>query len=376
MKPELTLHGRTLTLQRYPVRQNETLQAWDAADEYLINTVEAAPQDLDPARPILILNDGFGALSCWFAQHGNVTLVTDSFIAKQACLANLQDNALPAVNVIDDLSALPSNPQLVLIKLPKNNRLLTWQLHRLCQALPADCTVIAAAKAKDIHSSTLKLFEKHLGETKTSLAVKKARLIFCQPNADLAKPLPEPLQWTVPEHGISLLNHANVFSGESLDIGARLLLEHIPVRPDLQDIIDLGCGNGVIGIKAAQLNPQANVLCVDESFMAVASCLQNACANLANPAQLRAVANNCLDDMPAHSADLVLCNPPFHQQNTITDHIAWQMFCDAKQTLRPKGQLVVIGNRHLGYGEKLKRLFGNVTVIAQNNKFVIYQADK
>ena len=110
--------------------------------------------------------------------------------------------------------------------------------------------------------------------------------------------------------------------------------------------------------------------------MAAASARMNAEANLDNPSQLEAKVNNCLDGFPAQSADLVLCNPPFHQQAAITDHIAWQMFCDAKHALRSNGKLVVIGNRHLGYGGKLKRLFGNVTVIAQNNKFVVYQSDK
>lgn len=40
MKTELNLHGRSLTLHRFPKRSNETLQAWDAGDEYLINHVE------------------------------------------------------------------------------------------------------------------------------------------------------------------------------------------------------------------------------------------------------------------------------------------------------------------------------------------------
>ncbi|MGR5064350.1 methyltransferase [Photobacterium sp. DNB22_13_2] len=376
MKPELTLHERTLILQRYPARNNDTLQAWDAADEYLINHVKEADITLDPARPILILNDSFGALSCWFANDGKVTTVTDSFISAQGCMANLTENQLPESNIIDCLTDMPENPQLVLMKLPKNNRLLVWQLQQLCQLLPANCTVIAAAKTRDIHSSTLKLFEKHLGETKTSLAVKKARLIFCQSNPELTQPLPAPQQWDVPEHKITLANHANVFSSDSLDIGARLLLEHIPSGNQYQDIVDLGCGNGVIGIKAARLNPQANVVCVDESYMAAASARMNAEANLDNPSQLTATVNNCLDNFPVQSADLVLCNPPFHQQAAITDHIAWQMFCDAKHVLRGSGKLIVIGNRHLGYGGKLKRLFGNVTVIAQNNKFVVYQSDK
>ncbi|OLQ75952.1 50S rRNA methyltransferase [Photobacterium proteolyticum] len=374
MKPELTLHERTLTLKRYPVRKNETLQAWDAADEYLINhTQEMA---LDPQRPILIMNDSFGALSCWFTHKGCVTSVTDSFIARQGCLANLDANQLPHVNIVDCLAELPENPQLVLIKLPKNNRLLTWQLQQLCNLLPEDCTVIGAAKAKDIHTSTLKLFEKHLGETKTSLAVKKARLIFCRPKPVMAKPLPAPQQWEVPEHELTITNHANVFSSDSLDIGARLLLEHIPQNDKYRDIIDLGCGNGVIGLKAARLNPHASVTCVDESYMAVASCQANAKLNLHAPDQLTAKVTNCLDGLEHDSADLILCNPPFHQQTAITDHIAWQMFCDSKQVLRAKGQLIVIGNRHLGYDGKLRRLFGNVSVIAQNNKFVVYRSGK
>jgi 16S rRNA (guanine1207-N2)-methyltransferase len=74
----------------------------------------------------------------------------------------------------------------------------------------------------------------------------------------------------------------------------------------------------------------------------------------------------------------VVCNPPFHQQQAITDHIAWQMFCDAKHVLRTGGQLMVIGNRHLGYDVKLTRLFGkqNVKLVTSNNKFVILQATK
>jgi len=374
MKPELTLHERTLKLMRYPVRKNETLQAWDAADEYLINHTQE--MELDPKRPILIMNDSFGALSCWFSQDCKVTSVTDSFIAKKGSIANLEANQLPHIKIVDCLADLPENPQLVLLKLPKNNRLLTWQLQQLCNLLPKDCKVIGAAKAKDIHTSTLKLFEKFLGETKTSLAVKKARLVFCEPDSALAKPLPAPQQWDVPEHNLTMTNHANVFSGDSLDIGARLLLDNIPQDGKYTEIIDLGCGNGIIGLKAAQLNPHANVTCIDESYMAVASCKANAKLNLETPEQLTATVANCLEDVQHNSADLILCNPPFHQQAAITDHIAWQMFCDSKQVLKAKGQLIVIGNRHLGYDEKLRRLFGNVSVIAQNNKFVVYQSGK
>ncbi|SMY14817.1 methyltransferase [Photobacterium aquimaris] len=374
MKPELTLHQRTLTLTRFPVRKNETLQAWDAADEYLINHCHSMA--LEPQRPILILNDNFGALSCWFAEQGQVTTVTDSFITQQAIINNLNDNNLPAITIIDCLADLPTNPQLVLIKQPKNNRLLSWQLQQLCHLLPADCVVISAGKVKDIHSSTLKLFEKYLGETKTSLAVKKARLIFTTVDKSLAAPMPQPTTWTVPEHDLTITNYANVFSSDSLDIGGRFLLDFIPSKPQYQDIIDLGCGNGVIGIKAARLNPQANVTCVDESFMAAASCRENAQINLNNIDKFDVMVANCLDNFTNQSADLVLCNPPFHQNNTITDHIAWQMFCDAQRVLRQNGELIIIGNRQLKYHEKLNRIFTKVDTIGNNDKFVVLKATK
>lgn len=64
MKTELTLHDRTLTLHRFPKRSNETLQAWDAGDEYIISHVEE--MNIEPGKHILIMNDSFGALSTCF----------------------------------------------------------------------------------------------------------------------------------------------------------------------------------------------------------------------------------------------------------------------------------------------------------------------
>ncbi len=72
----------------------------------------------------------------------------------------------------------------------------------------------------------------------------------------------------------------------------------------------------------------------------------------------------------------MLCNPPFHQQNAVTDHIAWQMFNDAKKVLRPGGELRIVGNRHLDYHEKLKRLFGGSKLLGSNKKFVVLSAKK
>ena len=376
MKTELCLFDRSLNLQRYPKRAQELLQAWDAGDEFIINHVEEL--NLEDGKNILILNDNFGALSCWFSEKHNVTMMTDSFVAQRGTLKNLQRNQCNRVQLITSTEEMPQGFDLVLMQIPKNNRMLTWQLQQLRQSMTAKCPIIAVNKAKEIHSSTLELFEDYLGETKTSLAWKKHRLVFSNANATNPATIAEAVCWSVDNEDIDLLNYPNVYSGERLDQGARFMLEHIPVDPELRHIIDLGCGNGVLSVKAAQLNPEARITCVDESFMAVESARRNLEVNLGKERQFQFIANNCLDGFKKHSSYLVLCNPPFHQGQAITDHIAWQMFCDAKHILCKEGKLLVIGNRHLDYDDKLCRLFGeeNVTTIASNSKFVILEAVK
>jgi len=50
------------------------------------------------------------------------------------------------------------------------------------------------------------------------------------------------------------------------------------------------------------------------------------------------------------------------------------MFEQAKRSLRNGGELRIVGNRHLGYHLKLKRLFGNCEVLGSDRKFVVLGA--
>ncbi|RJX71758.1 methyltransferase domain-containing protein [Vibrio sinensis] len=376
MKTDLTLHDRTLILHRFPKRNSETLQAWDAGDEYIINYVEEL--GFTEHKHILILNDNFGALSCWFSAQHKVTMMSDSFIAQTGTRANLASNQCNDISFMTTMDEIPSDIDLVIMQIPKSNRHLTWQLSRLRAALDSNILIVSVNKAKDIHTSTLKLFEKYLGQTKTSLAWRKHRLVFSNANSAQIIPIDPITRWDVDGENFALNNYPNVYSGESLDLGARFMLPNLPRKEGIKHIIDLGCGNGVLSCRMGQLNPTAKFTCVDESFMAVESARQNLIEVLGTDREINCVANNCLDGFMASSADLIMCNPPFHQQQAITDHIAWQMFCDAKHVLSSGGQLLVIGNRHLGYDAKLARLFGNAKVktVASNNKFVILQATK
>ncbi|WP_086480302.1 methyltransferase [Oceanospirillum sanctuarii] len=370
-------------LSRYPHREKDTLRAWDAADEYILNHL--ADEQIPLSGNILILNDSFGALSTALAAH-NPAMMSDSFLAEQGLKQNLLQNGLEETRgrFLNSLETPDKPLDLVLLKIPKSHSMLEEQLHRIRPFVHTGTKIIAGAMTKLVHTNTLKLFERIIGPTKTSLAVKKARLIFSDV-ADLKLPdNPYPLtldlkgeQFT--HNHYTLSNHANVFSRESMDIGSRFFLqilqqEKVGSDEDLS-IVDLGCGNGVVGVIATERFPNAQLHFVDESYMAVDSARIN--FQRAFPErEARFTATDCLAGLEANSADLILNNPPFHQQNVVGDFIALQMFKESRKVLKKGGALWVVGNRHLGYHAALKRLFGNCTLVASNKKFVVLKAVK
>lgn len=74
------------------------------------------------------------------------------------------------------------------------------------------------------------------------------------------------------------------------------------------------------------------------------------------------------------SADLILCNPPFHQQQAVGDEMAKRLFEQSHKALGATGSLMVVGNRHLGYHVKLRSWFEKVEQLSGNPKFVVLKA--
>ena len=375
-------------LHRFPVRKKETLRAWDAADEYVLKYLEDNALLHDDVS-LLIVNDSYGALSVPLS-HLTPVLMTDSYLSMQAISSNLKANALDydSVTIINSLHAPDSVLEggtkngiadIVLIKIPKSLAMLEDQLHRIRAAVDGSTKIIAAGMTKKIHMSTLSLFEKIIGPTKTSLAHKKSRLILSEFDAGLVvpeNPYPDKFKigYQLDDVELEISNHAGVFSRDRLDIGARLFIENLPVDERYKTIVDLGCGNGVLGLMAAIKNPSANIIFSDESYMAVESAISNFVNVFGESREAEFLQTDCLHGVAEDSVSLVLCNPPFHQDVAINDDVAWQMFTESKAVLEPNGELWVIGNRHLAYHAKLKHLFGACEVVASNKKFTLLKA--
>ncbi|GAA2254574.1 methyltransferase [Streptomyces indiaensis] len=366
-------------LTRFPEDPRDRLRAWDASDEYLLRYLAEERVPLDGT--VVVLGDRWGALVTALAAHRPVQ-ITDSYLAQEATRANLARAGVApgAVRLLTTQDPPPERIDVLLVRVPKSLALLEDQLLRLAPAVHAGTVVVGTGMVKEIHTSTLRLFETILGPTRTSLAEKKARLIFCTPDPALERPAnPWPYVYTLPHdigpaaHG-TVVNHAGVFCADRLDIGTRFFLGHLPAGRGGR-VVDLGCGNGVVGTSVALADPGSEVLFVDESFQAVASAEATYQAN-GVPGHAEFRVGDGLAGVPSGSVDLVLNNPPFHSHQATTDATAWRMFTGARRALRPGGELWVVGNRHLGYHVKLRKLFGNSRLVASDPKFVVLKAVK
>ncbi|MFG2811856.1 methyltransferase [Streptomyces sp. NPDC048410] len=366
-------------LSRFPDDPRDRLRAWDASDAYLLRHL--AEEGVELSGDVVVLGDRWGALATALAAH-RPTQITDSFLSQEATRANLARAGVGpgTVRLLTTQDPVPERVDVLLVRVPKSLALLEDQLLRLAPAVHAGTVVIGAGMVKEIHTSTLKLFERILGPTRTSLAEQKARLIFCTPDPALVRPdNPWPYGYALPDglgaaSGRPVVNHAGVFCADRLDIGTRFFLGHLPETRGRR-VVDLGCGNGVVGTAVALADPEAEVLFVDESFQAVASAEATYKAN-GVPGHAEFRVGDGLAGVASGSVDLVLNNPPFHSHQATSDATSWRMFTGAERALRPGGELWVIGNRHLGYHVKLKRLFGNCELVASDPKFVVLKAVK
>ena len=370
-----------------PYSANETLQAFDQADVLALEYLQAEAL-LNTQSRVVMVNEPFGAITCavtkaMVALNGSLpTLWSDSHIAHLGLQHNAYANQLPLANFVP-AQKTPLGPfDLVLFRLPKSHALLRDQLHRILPQLTPSALIIMPIMVKHMDKAVYQLLESLLGTVTTSLARKKARLVFAgnhgginaeKNKAALKQTLkPAETSWELPSYGLFLHHFSGVFSRTKLDPGAQVLLHLFPKGP-FKRIIDLGCGDGIQAIVAAKKWPQCEVIGIDESYMSVASATINATAN-GVAAQCAFIAGDCLTEIPSQSADLILCNPPFHQERVLGDQIAMRMFAQAAQVLTASGEFWVVGNRHLGYHAKLKRWFSRVEQVGVHPKFVVLKA--
>ncbi|HMK94659.1 MAG TPA: methyltransferase [Candidatus Limnocylindrales bacterium] len=161
------------------------------------------------------------------------------------------------------------------------------------------------------------------------------------------------------------LTASSVFSKRRVDLGTRLLIESM-VLPREGNVLDIGCGYGVVGIVAASLNPKLRVLMTDVNIRAVRLAKRNVELNKVASAEVRygyffepveGVMFNCILSNPPVSAGMETVKAIVHgARHVLADGGTFQMVIRSK-----------IGSKALP--AVFEETFGNVRVLARGSGF-------
>lgn len=368
---------KNLTLSR-PGTTAPELRAWDAADELLIEEALKAAADVTGPR-VLIVDDQFGALSLGLSGLSPV-VVADSATLDSALGSNAPLNpTLVAPGPVYSWLNPPSGPfELVVLRIPRQADYLAWLLRWLNGVLAESGVLLAGGMIKHVPARSVEVFAEAVHTEQVLPARKKARVIRCRKgHADLAG---WPGTWK--GYGVSGQRDLEVealpavFARENLDIGTRLLMPHVANAAARAEsgtrILDLACGNGVLGLAALAVRQDLQVCFSDVSSQAVVSARHN--VERSFPGAVQAFIHADGIGPGEDKFDLILLNPPFHEGGVVGDHIAQRLFDQAARHLAPGGVFLMVGNRHLGYHRSLRRYFSSIVQLDASSKFVVFQA--
>lgn len=376
-------------LRRAPDVEGPNLVAVDASDRLILD--EAADL-LAAAAPgeVVVIGDHFGALTLGaLAQHDlqGLRVSQDPLVAELALAGNYERAAragLTGSYASSDLNAdLVRGARVVLLQLPRGLAALDEIAALVAAHAAPDVVLLAGGRLKHMTLGMNEVLGRHFGAVSASLARQKSRVLRASnpiqpPTAQVA---------TVGQHGypqtefhedldLWVAAHGAAFAGTSIDIGTRYLLTYLDQMPeDPSDVVDLGCGTGVLAAVAAKRWLTAQVLASDSSRAAVASALATLDLN-GLTSGVEVVRDDGLKSRPAASADLILCNPPFHSGAAVMPDIALRLFDDAGRVLRPGGELWTVFNSRLSHASTLRKRVGPTEVMGDNGKFTVTRSVK
>ena len=164
---------------------------------------------------------------------------------------------------------------------------------------------------------------------------------------------------------------AGVFSRGEVDTGTRLLLEALPEEMK-GDILDLGCGWGVIGISIARKWPETRVTMADVNTRALDLSRENA---KRNRAEVTCIESDGMAAVEGQTFDAVVTNPPIRAGK----QVIYKMFADAAKSLKPGGALYLVIRKQQGAESCMKYLqtiYASVEKLDKSGGFWVIRATK
>ncbi len=162
-----------------------------------------------------------------------------------------------------------------------------------------------------------------------------------------------------------------IFSSSELDGGTKLLLSTFHKADGLKgNVLDLGCGAGVIGASLKKMFPKIKLTMSDIHAMALASSERTLAEN---HLEGKVIASDVFSHIDGRF-DLIISNPPFHDGIDTAYRAVESLILQAKNHLTRGGELRIVANAFLPYPDLLDQAFGSHQLLAKSTKFKVYSA--
>ncbi|MCX6807431.1 MAG: methyltransferase [Patescibacteria group bacterium] len=185
----------------------------------------------------------------------------------------------------------------------------------------------------------------------------------------------KPLDFTIQEnllgHQLIFKTTYGLFSYKKIDDGTKLLINSIKVENN-DNILDLGCGYGPVGIALAKSNQKGKTYFVDRDFVAVEYTKKNCKINRLSNCE--ALLSDGFSHLKNVKFNIIASNLPSHFSNDMLRII----FKDAKKHLEKNGRLYVVTVSKLSkfIKRELEDIFGNYTNVNHNCMYTVSVAMK
>lgn len=165
----------------------------------------------------------------------------------------------------------------------------------------------------------------------------------------------EDLKSNIQKYNVNILgNHYSfftdngVFSKDKLDFGTRVLLENIPIEKLHGNILDVGCGYGVIDIVLGKI-VDANFMGIDVNRRALHLAKMNMKENkLSN---IRFIESSCYENVSG-KYDFIITNPPIRAGKKTV----YEIVMGAKNYLKDDGSLFIVVRKEQGAKSMIRDL--------------------
>ncbi|MFH1637065.1 MAG: methyltransferase [Candidatus Woesearchaeota archaeon] len=169
--------------------------------------------------------------------------------------------------------------------------------------------------------------------------------------------------------GLDVIFGSGTFSSKKLDFGTKVLANNMLIR-ERDDVLDLGCGNGVVGMVASLLT-KGEIVLTDINKRAV----KLAEANNSSRKNVEVLQGNMFEPVNGRKFDVILLNPP----QTAGKKVCFGMIEKSKEYLKDNGSLQLVARHNKGgrtLSENMEEVFGNMETLVKKGGYRVYLSRK